>query len=458
MTRSSQDKLLFSVAGARGIVGHGLDVDVVMRLTLAFCETMPPGPVVVGRDTRPSGQSLLAGVLAAVTATGRECINLDIATTPTVELLVEKLEAAGGVIVTASHNPIEWNALKFLDRRGIFLTKPDGDRLFDAYTSGKYSFADAVSTGKMTGYDRSAQDHIDAILGLHVINVDRIARRRFRVVVDCINGAGSVIAPSLLEALGARVIELNCKRDGDFYRNPEPQPQHLEDLSQRVRAEGADIGFALDPDADRLALVDGNGNACSEELTLALAVDQVLRTEKKGPVVVNMSTSALIDWVASEHRATVLRTPVGEAHVVAKMLEEHAPIGGEGNGGVIFPELHPGRDAMVGMALILQLLVDRDATLADQLKTYPVFHMTKRKVPLGGEFSTEQISGLIADLGPATLDTQDGVKAVFDDGWCHIRVSNTEGVVRVITESMTPERTAALQDSAVQVLDAAWGQ
>lgn len=458
MTQNPQDKLLFSVAGARGIVGRGLNVEVVTRLALAFSETLTPGPIVVGRDTRPSGQSLLSAVLAAVTATGRECISLDIATTPTVELLVEKLEAAGGIIVTASHNPVEWNALKFLDHRGIFLTKPDGDRVFEAFTGGKYRFAEAVSTGKMTGYDRGAQDHIDAILGLHVINVDRIARRGFRVVVDCINGAGSVIAPDLLEALGARVIEMNCKRDGDFFRNPEPQPEHLTELADRVKAEGADLGFALDPDADRLALVDGNGRALSEELTLALAVDQVLRTEKKGPVVVNMSTSAVIDWVAAEHRATVFRTPVGEAHVVAKMLSEHAPIGGEGNGGVIFPELHPGRDGMVGIALILQLLVDLDVSLADQVDSYPGFYMTKKKMPLGGEFSPDKISNLIGGLGPARIDTQDGVKAIFDDGWCHIRVSNTEGVVRIIAESMTPERTSVLQDSAIQVLDTAWGQ
>jgi phosphomannomutase len=458
MTGNPQDKLLFSVAGARGIVGRGLDVDVVTRLTLAFVSILPPGPVVVGRDTRPSGRSLLSAVLGAVTAAGRECINLGIATTPTVELTVEKLEAAGGIIVTASHNPVEWNALKFLDGRGIFITKADGDRLHDAFADGQREFVDAVSTGKITTYDRGSQEHIDAILGLHIIDVDRITRRSFRIVVDCINGAGSVIAPDLLEALGVDVVRLNCKLDGDFYRDPEPRAENLNELAERVKTESADLGFALDPDADRLALVDNQGRALSEEMTLPLVVDQVLRTEKKGPVVVNMSTSALVDWVASQYQATVFRTPVGEAHVVDKMLGEHAPVGGEGNGGVIYPELHAGRDAMVGMALILQLLAERNTTLADHLEAYPVFYMSKDKVALGGEFSAEAISDLIRGLGPARIDTVDGVKAIFDDGWCHIRVSNTEGIVRIITESMTEERTTSLRASAREVLYTAWNK
>ena len=189
-----------------------------------------------------------------------------------------------------------------------------------------------------------------------------------------------------------------------------------------------------------------------------LAVDHVLGTEKKGPVVVNMSTSALVDWVANQHRTAVLRTPVGEAHVVDRMLKEHAPVGGEGNGGVIFPELHPGRDAMVGMALILQLLTERDTSLARQLESYPTFYMTKEKVPLGGEFSPEAISGIFGGLEPAKIELEDGIKAIFDDGWCHIRVSNTEGIVRVIAESLTKERTAALRDSAVKVLETAWSK
>lgn len=457
MKQAPQDKLLFSVAGARGIVGKTLNVDVVTRLALSFCATQPPGAIVVGRDTRPSGESLISAVAAAVTATGRECVTLGVATTPTVEMMVEKLGGAGGIIVTASHNGPEWNALKFLDRRGVFIDKATGERVYAAYAEGRYEFVGALATGKITPYERAAGDHIDAILGLHAIDVERIMRRRFKVVIDCINGAGSAIAPDLLEALGAKVVRLHCKTDGDFHRDPEPRAENVRELAEKVREEGADVGFALDPDGDRLALVDQTGTALSEEYTLALAVDQVLETEKKGPVVVNLSTSALVDWVASRHQATVVRTPVGEAMVVDRMLKDLATIGGEGNGGVIYPELHPGRDAMLGIALILQLLADRGKSLRDQINQYPTFFMTKEKIDLAGDFSIPRISGLIEGQEPATISTEDGIKAIFNDGWCHIRLSNTEGLVRIIAESMSSERTEALQGLARKALDGAWG-
>jgi phosphomannomutase len=444
--------LLFSVAGARGVVGKTLNVDVVTRLSLAFCSSLPPGSVVVGRDTRPSGESLKFAVVAAVTATGRECVDLGIATTPTVEMMVEKHGAAGGIIVTASHNPVEWNALKFLDSRGVFITKPVSEALYDAYVNERFHFCDARSTGTVTRYHQSVRDHIDGVLGLPAIDAGLIRRRCFRVVVDAINGAGSVIAPDLLRELGAKVVAMNCKTDGDFYRDPEPRAENISELGDKVKSEKADIGFALDPDADRLALVDETGTPLSEEYTLALAVDEVLAREKRGPVVVNMSTSALIDWVVSKHGVEVVRTPVGEAHVVDAMFRENAPIGGEGNGGVIYPALHPGRDGILGMALILQLLASGKTTLSQQIGRYPAFHMSKTKMQWEGEFSADRISGLVRALEPAKIDTQDGVKAVFDDGWFHLRVSNTEGVVRVLAESMSPARTASLLEAARGVL------
>ncbi len=457
MNQSPQDKLLFSVAGARGIVGKALNVQVVTRLGLAFCSTLPPGAIVVGRDTRPSGESLMSAAAAAVTALGRECVTLGIATTPTVEMAVEKLGAAGGIVVTASHNGAEWNALKFLDTRGIFIDQATGDRVYEAYKKDSHEFVGALAAGTITQYERATSDHIDAILGLHAVDVERIMRRRFKIVLDCVNGAGSVIAPDLLEALGVTVIRLHCNTDGDFQRDPEPRAENIRELAEKVHEEGADLGFALDPDADRLALVDEKGTALNEEYTLALAVDQVLETEKKGPVVVNLSTSALIDWVASRHQATVSRTPVGEAMVVDRMLKDLATIGGEGNGGVIYPELHPGRDAMLGMVLVLQLLAGRGKSLRDQINQYPTFFMTKEKIDLAGEFSVSRISGLIGDFEPATISTEDGIKAIFDDGWCHIRLSNTEGLVRIIAESMSSARTEALQGIARQALDRAWG-
>lgn len=448
-------QLLFSVAGARGIVGKTIDADVVTRLTLAYCSILPNGPVVVGRDTRPSGESFAHSVIGAVTATGRDVIDLGIATTPTVEIVTEKTDAVAGIIVTASHNPIEWNALKFLDHRGIFITKDMGAKLHAAYQESRFSFADGKSTGQIDDYATAAREHIDGILSLDVIDVTAIRRKKFTVVLDCINGAGSVIAPQLLEELGARVIPLNCAPDGNFYRDPEPRPENLQDLAEAVRKSNAHVGLATDPDADRLALVDENGIALSEEYTLALATDVVLE-KHRGPVVVNLSTSAWIDHVAKKHGVAVFRTPVGEAHVVDKMLVEKAVVGGEGNGGVIYPALHAGRDAMLGMALILQLLADRNVTLSAVVRNYPPLVITKEKVALRGAFAAGRISDALRLNNPVTLDTQDGVKATFADGWIHLRVSNTEGIVRVIAEGPGTTRTAALQRIAREALDASW--
>ncbi|MDH4038480.1 MAG: phosphoglucosamine mutase [Candidatus Krumholzibacteria bacterium] len=450
-------KLLFSVAGARGIVGETIDVDVVTRLTLAYCSTLPDGPVVVGRDTRPSGESFAHAVMGAVTATGRDVIHLGIATTPTVELITERTDAVAGIIVTASHNPIQWNALKFLDHRGIFITKDISEKLLATFESGAFKLADGESTGQIREYRTAAQEHVEAIRGLVFVDAEMIRARRFTVVLDCINGAGSVIAPQLLDVLGVRVIQLNCVPDGNFYRDPEPRPDNLADLVECVRKSNADLGFATDPDADRLALVTGGTGAqpISEEYTLALAVDEVLST-RKGNVVVNLSTSGWIDHVARLHGVTVARTPVGEAHVVDRMLRDGAVVGGEGNGGVILPALHPGRDAMLGMALILQLLADRGATLAEIVAGYPPLLMSKAKVPLAGTFKPDRISDALRLNNPVTLDSQDGVKATFADGWLHLRVSNTEGIVRVIAEGPDAGRVEALQKIARKALAASW--
>ena len=407
-----------------------------------FPPCCPTDPLWSGVTPAPREARFLETVAATFTAAGRDVIDLGIATTPTVELVTERTEAVAGVIVTASHNPVEWNALKFLDGRGIFIGPDLGSQLLGVYESNE--FPAERGGGTVTRYASAADEHNDSILALDTVDAGLIAKRRFKVVLDCINGAGSVIVPDLLERLGCETIKINCKTDGDFFRDPEPRPDNLQELAERVNAEGADIGFATDPDADRLALVDDTGTAISEEYTLALAIDHVLSMHP-GDVVVNLSTSSLIDHVAGRHGGRVHRTPVGEAHVVARILGSGAVIGGEGNGGVIYPALHPGRDAPLGVALILQLLATRNCSLSEQIREYPPFCITKSKLALGGPFSPERISGLIASLGPDTIDSQDGVKALFRDSWVHLRVSNTEGVVRVIAEAPDEEHSLALQ-------------
>ncbi len=449
------DRLLFSVAGARGIVGRTIDPDVVVRLCAAFSAAMPEGRVVLGRDTRPSGEAFARAAAAALLACGRDVIDLGVATTPTTEMATERHGAAAGVIVTASHNPAEWNALKFLDGRGIFIDPDTGARVLEHYERGTFHWADGRGYGRRVEDPGASRAHIDAILALEALDVEAIRRRRFRVVLDCINGAGSVIAPELLRELGAEVVELHCEPSGDFVRDPEPRAEHLGELAERVRAEGADVGFAADPDADRLALVDETGRAISEEYTLALAVDGVLE-RTSGPVVVNLSTASLVEHVARRHGVSVERTPVGEAHVVARMLETGAVIGGEGNGGVIYPALHPGRDAPLGMALILQILASSGQALSERIAAYPPFHMTKAKRALAGPFDTEAIASEVTGLGADSVDTRDGVRATFGDAWIHLRVSNTEGVVRVIAEAPDAEGTRRLEALAARALDRVW--
>ena len=445
--------LLFSVAGARGIVGESIDASVVSRLTRAFCSIMGPGPIVIGRDTRPSGPELQSAAVEAILASGRECIDLGIATTPTVEMAVPGNGAAGGIIVTASHNPVQWNALKFLDQRGIFIDADMSERLYAAIDDPAETAEMVVPAVKKQ--DNASESHVEAILALEGIDAAAISERNLTAGLDCINGAGSVIAPLLLERLGVAVRRLNCGTTGDFYRNPEPRPENLSELADMVRSDRCAIGFALDPDGDRLALVDPERGAISEEYTLALAVDYHLE-RMPGTVVVNLSTTTLIDIIAGRHGVPVVRTPVGEAHVVNGMLEHGAAIGGEGNGGVILPALHPGRDGILAMALILQFMAKSGKSLGDLLDGYPPFIMQKEKAPLEGKFDIGKLSDLIRRQNPVSIDVRDGVRVEFDVGWYHLRVSNTEGVVRIIAEAPDTQRVDRLIATARTTLRASW--
>jgi len=345
--------LMISVSGIRGIVGEGLSPDIVMKYTAAAGTLFGPGRVMVGRDSRVTGEMVKHAVISGLMAVGCHPVDLGICATPSVELAVRNSDAVGGIIITASHNPIQWNALKLLGLEGMFLDPEQGEAIKKIAESGNFAWKTWDKIGRMETDSQATENHIKHILGLSVLDVNRIKKRGFRVAFDSVNGAGGLIVPKLLKKFGCEIFPLNEEPTGHFAHSPEPVPQNLEDLSEHVLKTQADIGFAVDPDADRLAVVNEKGEPIGEEYTLALAVKHVV-SKSKGPVVVNVSTSRVIDDIAAKHGVEVVRTKVGEIHVSKKMQEIGAVIGGEGNGGVILPASLLGRDAMVAMALILQ--------------------------------------------------------------------------------------------------------
>ena len=434
--------LRVSVSGVRGVIGDGLDAVSAARWAAAFGAWLRPGPVVVGRDSRPSGPVIRDAVCAALASTGHDVRDLGIATTPTTEMAVQETDAVGGVIITASHNPQQWNALKFLDGRGLFL---DADQ--NAAVQARLAAGDGHVAwdrlGRIAHATGADERHLDAILRLPWLDRGRIAARRLHAVVDAVEGAGGQIVPALCERLGVRCTPLGCGLSGHFPHDPEPTPAHLVELRERVQATGADLGFAVDPDVDRLALVADGGRALSEELTLALAVGFVLGHEP-GDVAVNLSTTRLIEEVARRHGGRVHRTPVGEANVVATLLRERCVVGGEGNGGVIYPALHPGRDALVGIAMILQLVAERAQPLSALATALPPVAMVKDKVAAGALPGTAALRERLRALGPGDIDDRDGLKWTGREAWVHVRPSNTEPAVRIIAEAADEAAARAL--------------
>jgi phosphomannomutase len=439
------ESLMMGVSGARGLIGEGMNTEIAARLAAAFASLLNGGMVVMGRDTRPSGLFLSRAVDATLRFAGVTVIDLGIVATPTVEIMVQEFDADGGVIITASHNGPEWNALKFLGRGGEFLEEADMKRIGDLAAGDDNLFRADTDYGALREEDSSDAMHIKKILELPLIDRERISAAGFKAAVDCVNGAGSRIIPALLRTLGVEVVEIFTETDAPFPHNPEPRPENLTELSRAVRESGADIGFACDPDADRLVLVDGRGTVQSEELTLAVAGDFVLGREK-GAVVANVSTSRLLEWLGEKHGVPVGRTKVGEANVIAGMKAMNAVIGGEGNGGVIYPALHYGRDAMIGIALVLQALAEEGVTLAEKTANMPSYHIIKEKI---------RFRGSLIDLRPrfvkefaGRLDETDGLKMDMEGGWIHMRLSNTEPVVRLIAEAGSQDEARSLVDRA----------
>jgi len=447
----SKLELVKSTSGIRGVVGNGLDPVMITAYGAAFGTFLKRGPVVIGRDSRPSGEMVNRAVIAGLMSVGIDVIDIGIVPTPTVEIAVKKVKASGGICVTASHNPSQWNALKFFNERGEFIT-PDQYKLLDAiFLSNSFAYVSYQKLGAVSQQTQWIDEHIRQTLRLKTINLKAIKSRRFKVVVDAINGAGSIALPALLEKLGVKVVCINCKGDGDFVHKPEPIPAHLRQLAAAVRKHRADLGLACDPDADRLVLVDEQGRAINEELTLTVAVKQVLKREK-GSTVINLSTSSTTAAVAKGMGSQVFYSKVGESNVVQMMREKQAVIGGEGNGGVIYPTFHAGRDALVGTALVLSCLAEENRSLSELVGTFPRYCIIKSKATLPEDFKQrlERFAGEAGKLlGKTKADNRDGMRFDFAEGWVQIRSSNTEPIYRLIVETTSRKLTASLHDKII---------
>ena len=445
--------LMVSISGIRGIFGNGLDASVIVTYASAFgtwcyrrAEQSGERPlVVVGRDARVTGKICAQLVISTLQSVGCDVIDVDLATTPTVAMAVLHEKATGGVILSASHNPAEWNALKLLGKDGEFLRASEAQQVIEIAKGGKQVTVPYDRLGSYSA-EQYLFKHINAILNLSYINSSAIAARNFKVVVDGINSVGGFAIPTLLEEIGVRqehITVLNGTPNGLFAHNPEPLPAHLTEITEAVHREQADLGIVVDPDADRLALVANGGTYVSEELTQVMAADFILR-DHKGPVVTNLSSSRALDDIAAAYGVEVYRSAVGEINVVDKMKEVGAVLGGEGNGGVILPELHYGRDALVGTAIILQHLTNLNCTLADLQQRMPSYTMTKGKIPLGDLNADEALRALEQKYSGERLSTVDGLKIDFEDGWVHLRKSNTEPIARIYTEAKSQEKAEAL--------------
>jgi len=440
----AKPNLVISGSGIRGIIYDGLTPDLTCRLASSLVSILGRGKYVLGRDTRPSGGIFQGAVAAGLCGAGGDVVDVGISPTPTIQLAVEHHNARGGIAITASHNPAEWNALKLISG-----TKEEVDRVVEAARTAAIDYAAHDSAGSVVSDPAACERHASAVLALEDVDPESIRKSGFKVAIDCVNGAGSVMAPGLLEELGCEVHCLDCEPSGDFRRVPEPLAENLGGLCDLVKREGADIGFALDPDGDRLAIVDETGSPIGEEYTLVLCADAVLgRT--KGPVVTNLSTTRAVGDVARSHGVEFHRTPIGEINVVNRMKDVGSPIGGEGNGGVILPALHYGRDAMVGMALVLQALARQGRPVSGLLAKYSKYAIFKKKVSLEEDLDVEGLKSILKEEFPGgAFNYDDGIRVDLDQGWLHVRKSGTEPVIRLISETRSLEEA---QDMVHRVL------
>lgn len=454
--------LIKSISGIRGTIGGKVGENLTPIDAVAFAaaygtwikqqRTKEHYRVVIGRDARLSGEMIQNLVMHTLVGMGIDIVDLGLSTTPTVEVAVPLEHADGGIILTASHNPKQWNALKLLNAKGEFLNADEGAKILELAASSLLEFASVDQLGAIHKNEAYIDIHIDEIMDLDIINVDAIKKANYKVVVDAVNSTGGIAIPLLLDRLGVDCVKLYCEPTGHFPHNPEPLKEHLGDLSEAVVKEHADFGIVVDPDVDRLAFMDEKGAMFGEEYTLVACADYVL-SKRPGNTVSNMSSTRALRDVTQRHNGTYQASAVGEVNVVEMMKQTQAVIGGEGNGGVIFPDLHYGRDALVGIALFLSLLAERQMRVSELRASYPNYFMSKKKIQLTPDMDVDALLDNIAkkyqDQAPTTID---GVKIDFESQWVHLRKSNTEPIIRIYTEATSQEEADALADRFISEL------
>jgi len=456
--------LIKSISGIRGTIGGQVaenltPIDVV-KFASAYGtwikqqRTKKEYRVVVGRDARISGEMIQNLVMNTLVGLGIHVVDLGLSTTPTVEVAVPMERADGGIILTASHNPKQWNALKLLNAKGEFLNGAEGAKILELAESDSMTFADVDGLGKISKNEAYIDIHIDEVLNLDLVNERAIKEANFRVVVDGVNSTGGIAVPLLLERLGVHAVKLYCEPNGQFPHNPEPLKEHLTDLSKTVIKEKADFGIVVDPDVDRLAFMDENGEMFGEEYTLVACADYVL-SKTPGNTVSNMSSTRALKDITENHGGSYEASAVGEVNVVELMKKNQAIIGGEGNGGIIYPELHYGRDALVGIALFLSLLAERNMKVSALRASYPSYFMSKKKIELTPELDVDSIlKEMITKYKDEKLSTIDGVKIDFANSWVHLRKSNTEPIIRIYTEAPSQSEADLLADRIISEIKA----
>jgi phosphomannomutase len=457
--------LIKSISGIRGTIGgksgEGLSPLDIVKFTAAYATwvkqnaTKQSKKIVVGRDARISGDMVFQLVSGTLSGMGFDVIDIGLATTPTTELAVTMMGADGGIILTASHNPKQWNALKLLNEKGEFLNETEGQFVLDTAKMEAFEFEPVDKLGKFHTDDSMTRRHIEAILALKLVDKKAIRQAEFHVVIDCVNSVGGVVLPQLLEALGVKeVVELNCTPDGHFPHNPEPLPEHLTQIASLMKQGKADVGFVVDPDVDRLAIVCENGTMFGEEYTLVSVADYVLK-HTPGNTVSNLSSTRALRDVTNNYGKTYTASAVGEVNVVATMKETKAVIGGEGNGGVIYPESHYGRDALVGIALFLSHLAHSGKKVSELRAEYPSYYIDKQKMELSKGIDVDRVLSAVKRVFmKEEINDIDGVKIDFPEKWVHLRKSNTEPIIRIYSEAVSKTEAEALTDQIRQVIAA----